>query len=83
MVIRARSPVRVIIAEHGEADDGELVTVKQAIMVDKHPLGKVGIGLRLNFDMNQHPDFRAVFALHLYQLIRQTFAQFGITHNLL
>ncbi|OYT75533.1 MAG: hypothetical protein CFK49_02680 [Armatimonadetes bacterium JP3_11] len=62
-----RTPIRVGISQDCQADDfGILVGVEDMVVIDKHPQGEIGVGLRLNLDVNDDDAFCAIAEVNFH-----------------
>ena len=60
-----------------------MITVKQPIIVDKHPFSKIRFSIPLHFHMNQHPRLATCVRVNLDEFVRIASPHFRIAHDLL
>ena len=76
-----RFPVSAIVSQHRHAGHRAAVAVKNAVVVDKHALRKLGLGRALHFQMDVNPVLLPGKAGHAHQLIDKTLAQLRILRD--
>jgi hypothetical protein len=63
------SPGWVGVGEDGEAFDGVVVAVLDAVVVAVHSLGECGFFVALDFDVDENPGFLAVVEVYLGEFV--------------
>ena len=66
---------------HSQADDVNLVSVKDAVVIDKHALWEGRIRRTLDLNMNEQPRLRSVHQEDLHQLVCITTSYSGVTDD--
>jgi hypothetical protein len=76
-------PAWAVVAQ--DYDTGHLATkaIEDAIVVDEHAFGEIGVGLALHLDVDQYPSFLAIALVDPEQLVGQAGAQGAIGIDLL
>src|ERR1700692_3689470 len=72
---------RAIMTEDSEAHSISIVPVEYPIIVVEHPFGKLGVGLRLNFNVDQQPDILSASQEHAKQFVGHGSAHFRIAND--
>jgi hypothetical protein len=75
-------PAVVVVRQYGQAGDRAGVAIKETIVVGEHALGKIGVALALDFDVNVDPALLAAGEGDLHQCVGKASAEFGIAHHL-
>ena len=78
-----RPPGRVLIRQNGQTGDRPVLLVKDAVVVDVHPQGKVPVFIALDLDMDHDMKWFILQRPHPDQLIRMSPAYLSIPHHLL
>ena len=73
----------IFIREHCQANHALTVSVKNSIVIHKHPSPKIRFALSLNFDVDQNPNLTPIAQVNFDQLIRQPLPQLSLDSNLL
>ena len=60
-----------------------MISIKQSIVIDKHPLCEVRFRSALHFHMNQDPGFSTFLRKYFDQLVGVSTSQLSVAHDLL
>lgn len=81
--IGRRSPVGIVVGEHGEADDALRELVPDPVVIGPHPQGKTTVAVGLNFHMDEEPFLASVPQAHLDQFVHCAATLFMVRTQLL